>query len=325
MAQQNAKGFQMLGIERAVQKGLIAQNQQNILQNIILDRIEKIRNYQTSVSQNQANIFRLQNETLKPHCEGCSGGRGCCGSFNKEDIKSYISASNKAPQLFFSEDKNNLELRKELIEKEKKKLQESYQKKIAEMENKAIEILFLASKKEEKQNYQIDNNIYKQNLDLEQKPQQQIKLVEEKQKDYSFNFPLKDYGLNQINKKEENKAGEIRLKQGQYNTKTREQLNQKSNQIKIIYYIKELNKIVQKNQINNEDKNKFQKITFQLLNISKKLPRNIAQVIKKKIENYREKIQNKLKQNAKKEINQPKEKQNGIQKNEKQIKEKLKN
>jgi hypothetical protein len=138
--------FQQLALKKAQQAGVLTNSEKNIV-------LENITNFNQNFNQNQNNINLNLSENkfeIRPFesnrsisgCEGCTGGRGCCSSFNKLDIKAYLAASAAAPEIFLNPDISNLQLRQKLIQEYKEKLEKEIKLSEEKIALKATDLLF---------------------------------------------------------------------------------------------------------------------------------------------------------------------------------------
>ncbi|MEM3362532.1 MAG: hypothetical protein QXG16_04445 [Candidatus Anstonellaceae archaeon] len=124
-------GFQQLGINQALRQGYIKQRDaQEIAQ-----QINRVTNTL------QQNITAINQTPLHNHhcqCEGCAGTKGCCGSFNKQEILAYINATNQNPAIFFSQNPKDLEIRQELLKRERERIYKQVEQQSQKIETEII-------------------------------------------------------------------------------------------------------------------------------------------------------------------------------------------
>ncbi|MFN3909665.1 MAG: hypothetical protein ACK4J0_00320 [Candidatus Anstonellaceae archaeon] len=276
----NIGGFQRQGIALAQQKGELNKEQVQRI-NSILNNLQDIRQRETN-RLNEVNVHSFH--TMKCQCEGCAGNRGCCGSFKKIDVLSYINASNKAPEIFFKEDRALLEKRKELIEKERKKLEEIQKEKMLQIENKAIDVFLSLNQTGKNQTLNKEDGTI---------------LEKRKQSDFSFTIQetrmktkeYRDSSLGQIPVYKVNKNSQKDIIDGE---------KKKEIQFRLIQLIKEANRIIQKPKITQEDKKRFLIITNNLKKISNNELINLKNHLQRKIQEYKKQLQQKEQKEKKK-------------------------
>ncbi|MCX8163366.1 MAG: hypothetical protein N3D10_02310 [Candidatus Micrarchaeota archaeon] len=153
-------GFQQKVIERAQAKQII--NKQEAEQ--INRYVQAIQHNISGVSLQLQNPALLNFQKISNPCEGCAGGRGCCGSFNKQEILAYINATNENPKIFFSENPKDLELRQKLLEKQREIIRKQQEQQTKIFESQIIEQFLEIQKEKKNKDQNLKPGSYKQDV-----------------------------------------------------------------------------------------------------------------------------------------------------------------